>query len=60
MTNAFEYGDALQPDNGEVVTSPTQTEVSANAPSTTSPAAPNQPYLNKATLVQILVDDALD
>jgi hypothetical protein len=60
MTNAFEYGDALQPSNGDVVASPAQTEVSANTPSTTSPSAPNQPYLNKATLVPFLVDDALD
>jgi hypothetical protein len=60
MTNAFEYGDALLPDNGEAVTSPAQPEVSANTPSMNSPVASNQPYLNKATLVPFLVDNALD
>lgn len=48
MTNAFEYGDALLPDELKAPPPPSS-EVSANTPSTASSVASNQPYLNKAT-----------
>ncbi|CAG7851504.1 Putative GTPase-activating protein AN11010 [Serendipita indica DSM 11827] len=57
MTNAFEYGDALLPEEGEKM-SPIPNEVSANtelAPSLPS----NQPYLNRATFRMVVLADPL-
>lgn len=54
MTNAFEYGDALLPQNDEAPPPPVKTEeVSANTEPNPSAIAPNQPYVNLATYVNI-------
>ncbi|KIM22819.1 hypothetical protein M408DRAFT_277951 [Serendipita vermifera MAFF 305830] len=59
MTNAFEYGDALQPENGQPAPVTPQTEVSANSPSANPEVASNQPYLNKATFRMVVLADPL-
>ncbi|KAJ7609018.1 rab-GTPase-TBC domain-containing protein [Roridomyces roridus] len=55
MTNAFEYGDALQPETGEA---PIINEQGGETP----PAVPtNQPYLNLATFrMVVLADEVLE
>jgi len=50
MTNAFEYGDALLPEE-QKSPPPSASEVSANTPSNNEHMPSNQPYLNRATLV---------
>ncbi|KAG8859989.1 hypothetical protein FRB91_005316 [Serendipita sp. 411] len=57
MTNAFEYGDALLPEDGTPPMSP-PAEVSANTAPIT-PVTSNQPYLNLATFRMVVLADPL-
>ncbi|KAF9482599.1 TBC-domain-containing protein [Pholiota conissans] len=55
MTNAFEYGDALLPQNNK------SSDATDSRPTSPAPIASNQPYLNLATFrMVVLADEVLE